>query len=159
MRSNRNKVAALRVVEVLKGLDCDSARVKVTDLDQRSENLHQQLSLARQMERHLASSLQSLLHAMPTFDPLVFRGGVASVHAAQKKSFSIEEQASLLKFDLELAREQLLHVTAGHEIIKKEHRKSAGKLLRSQLQATEYLREDMFNTNQRSRHDGFKCSF
>jgi hypothetical protein len=158
VRSKRNKATVLAAVEMLKGLDCDSARAKVTDLDHRAERLHQQLSTARQLESLRASSLQTLLKAMPTFDPVVFRSGVASVHAAQKESRNIEEKSNALNSELDVAREQLLQVTAGHEVIKKEHRKSVGKLMRSQLQVTEYATEDMFTSRQRSSHGSFKFS-
>lgn len=155
MRNKRRKVAVLGVVEALKGLDCDSARAKVTDLDQQADHLQQRLSQARQVEQLQTSSLHALLHALPTFDPMVYRSGVASVHAAQRQSRAIEEQHLALSDKLAQAREQLLQVTAGHEIIKKEHRKSKGKLSRAQKQQAEHAGEDAFAARQRSSHGRF----
>lgn len=155
MRNKRRKVAVLGVVQVLKGLDCDNARSKVTDLDQRADQLQTQLSQARAIERARADDLHALLSSLPTFDPMVFRSGVACVHAAQQESRAIELQSHTLKGELEMARAQLLQVTAGHEIIKKEYRKSKGKLQRSQAQLAEHAGEDAFSARRRSRHGRF----
>ncbi len=155
MRNKRRKVAVLGIVEALKGLDCDSARSKVTDLDQQADRLQQRLSRARQVEQLQTSSLNALLHAMPTFDPVVYRSGVASVHAAQRQSRAIEEEHLTLSDELSLAREQLLQATAGHEIIKKEYRKSKGKLSRALKQQAEHAGEDAFVARQRSSHGSF----
>ena len=159
MRNKRTKVSVLGVVQVLKGLDCETARVKVTELDRRFESMQLQLAKAREREDHIAIGLQSLLISMPTFDPLVFRSGVACVQAAQDASRRVQTQTSELNSELGVARDLLLRAAAGHEVLKKEYRKSVGKLARAQLQLTEYAREEAFSNRQRSSHECFKLSF
>lgn len=158
MLNKRRNVAVLGVVQVLKGLDCDSARGHFVKLEQRTERLQQSLSTARHVEGSRASGLQTLLSAMPTFDPVLFRSGVASVHAAARESKRIEVEVRAMHSQRELARAQLLQATAGHEIIKKEYRKSVGKLTRAQAQASEAASEDRFATRLRSSHVGIKFS-
>lgn len=158
MRNRRKNVAVLGVVKALKGLDCDSARGEFAALNQHVDLVHRQLAAARHVESQRSASVQKLLRDMPTFDPLVFRSGVASFHAAQRASRSIEARADSLRSERDVAREQLLHATAGHEVIKKEYRKSVGKLTRSLAQESEYAREDRFAASQRSSHVGFRFS-
>lgn len=156
MRSKKHRVQILSVVTALKSVACDSARAEFALADQRAEHGQRQLADAQAVESARSAGVMHLLQNMPAFDPVIYQNGVASIQAAQMQTHAMQTHVAALNSERELAREQMLLATAGHQFVQKAHLKSLGKLQRAQLQAAEYAREDTITNRQRSLHDSFK---